>query len=429
MAEDKLSNIKALLYGYGNLMGIGSALIVQWLLYYYCPPKESGLSPLAPMVAMGTVILFGRIIDAISDPLIGYWSDKTVTRWGRRKPFIVIGFILMALSQILIWIPIVHYESIINVLYAAVLLGIFWFGYTAAIAPYLALLPEIATSTEERVRLSAFQAFFSQISLVISGVIVPILLGILGFLSTSLVLTIVATTSMLAVVLAIKERISSREKIATKMNIIEAVKATAMNKVFIYYLVPTAILVLSTTMLQMTLPYVVTVSAGLDKKNVSLFYFPLIIVSVITLPIYKKLAVKMGKKKLYLFGMSMFIIPTLMLALTGMIPIDPRIYLLATGVIAGLFVTPLLMLPNAFIADITDIDEEKTGYRREAIYFGTQGLITKTMAGLAGILTSMFLQFLGYGQGADLGIRAIYIFGGLILLPAILIFRKYPLTK
>ncbi len=55
----------------------------------------------------------------------------------------------------------------------------------------------------------------------------------------------------------------------------------------------------------------------------------------------------------------MFIIPTLMLALTGMIPIDPRIYLLATGVIAGLFVTPLLMLPNAFIADITDIDEEK----------------------------------------------------------------------
>ncbi len=51
------------------------------------------------------------------------------------------------------------------------------------------------------------------------------------------------------------------------------------------------------------------------------------------------------------------------------------------------------------------------------------------MAGLAGILTSMFLQFLGYSQGADLGIRAIYIFGGLILLPAILIFRKYPLTK
>ncbi len=168
------------------------------------------------MVAMGTVILFGRIIDAISDPLIGYWSDKTVTRWGRRKPFIVIGFILMALSQILIWIPIVHYESIINVLYAAILLGIFWFGCTAAVAPYLALLPEIATSTEERVRLSAFQAFFSQISLVISGVSVPILLGILGFLSTSLVLTIVATTSMLTVVLAIKERISSREKLLLK---------------------------------------------------------------------------------------------------------------------------------------------------------------------------------------------------------------------
>ena len=381
------------------------------------------------MVAMGAVILFGRIIDAVSDPLIGYWSDKTVTRWGRRKPFIVIGFILMALSQILIWLPIVHYESIINVIYAGILLGVFWFGYTAAIAPYLALLPEIATSTEERVRLSAFQAFFSQISLVIGGVIVPILLGMMGFLNTSVVLTIVAITSMLAVVLAIKERISSGEKIATKMNLIEAVKATATNNVFIYYLIPTAILVLSTTMLQMALPYVVTVSAGLNKEDVAFFYFPLIIVSVITLPIYKKLTDRMGKKKLYIIGMGLFIIPTLLLALTGLIPIDPRIYLLVTGVIGGLFITPLLMLPNAFIADITDIDEEKTGYRREAIYFGTQGLITKTMAGLAGVLTSVFLEFLGYSQGMDLGIRAVYIFGGLILIPAILIFRKYPLVK
>lgn len=100
-----------------------------------------------------------------------------------------------------------------------------------------------------------------------------------------------------------------------------------------------------------------------------------------------------------------------------------------TGIIAGLFVTPLLMLPNAIIADITDVDEQITGYRREAIYFGTQGLITKTMAGLAGVTASFLMGIFGYAPGHDLGIRLVYIVGALLLVPAVLIFDNYPIKK
>ncbi len=429
MGKDELSFLKSLAYGYGYLMGVGSALIVQWLLYYYCPPEESGLKPLAPIVSMGIVMLFGRIIDAVSDPLIGYWSDKTVTRWGRRRPFIVVGFVLMALSMVLVWIPLVPYESMVNVFYVAVLLAVFWFGYTAAIAPYLALLPEIAPDREGRVKLSTFQAFFSQVSLIISGVVVPILLGVLGFLNTSMVLALIGLTAMVSVVAVVREKHVSREKIASKISLWEAVRVTATNRVFIFYLVPTAILVLSTTMLQTALSYAVTVSAGLEKKDVSLFYLPLILLSILTLPLYKKLAVRIGKKKLYLISMALFIIPTIMISLVGIVPIDPRLYLLLNGAVAGVFVTPLLMLPNAIIADITDVDEEITGYRREAMYFGTQGLVTKTMAGLASILVSLLLGFFGYAPGNDLGIRLVYIIGGLLLVPAAIIFTRYPIEK
>ncbi len=424
-----VSNLQAFIYGYGTLMGVGSALIVQWLLYYYCPPEESGLKLLAPIVAMGIVMLFGRIIDAVSDPLIGYWSDKTVTRWGRRRPFIVVGFVLMALSMVLVWIPLVPYESMVNVFYVAVLLAVFWFGYTAAIAPYLALLPEIAPDREGRVRLSTFQTFFSQVSLIISGVVVPILLGILGFLNTSVVLALIGLTAMVSVVAVVREKHVSREKIASKISLWEAVRVTATNRVFIFYLVPTAILVLSTTMLQTALSYAVTVSAGLEKKDVSLFYLPLILLSILTLPVYKKLAVRIGKKKLYLISMALFIIPTIMISLVGIVPIAPRLYLLLNGAVAGVFVTPLLMLPNAIIADITDVDEEITGYRREAMYFGTQGLVTKTMAGLASVLVALLLGFFGYAPGNDLGIRLVYIIGGLLLVPAAIIFTRYPIEK
>ncbi|MEM4627700.1 MAG: MFS transporter [Ignisphaera sp.] len=429
MSGEGISNLKAFLYGYGNLMGIGSSLIVGWLLYYYCPPENSDLPLLAPIVVMGAAMLFGRAIDAISDPLIGYWSDRTLSRWGRRRPFILAGFIAMTFSQVAVWRPLVQGYSLWNAVYASTLLGIFWFGYTAAIAPYLALLPEIASSSSDRVKLVAYQTLFSQLSLVIGGVAVPVLLGRLGYLNTSIVLTIIATTSMLPIVLVFREKPIAREKIAEKLDLWRALRITYTNRVFIVYLIPTALLVLSTTIVQIVLPYLVTVSAGLEASYVAIVYLPLIAVSILTLPLYRKLASRYGKKRVYMLGMALFAIPTIATSLVGIVSVEPVVFLVAMGALFGFFATPLLMLPNAFIADITDIDEKITGYRREAIYFGAQGFVTKSMAGLAGVLSSIFLEYLGYTTGADLGIRISFIFSSLILVPAVVVFSRYPLAE
>ena len=429
MSEEGVSSLKALIYGAGTLMGVGSSMIVSWLLFYYCPPPETGLIILAPIAAMGVVILFGRFIDAISDPIIGWWSDRTITRWGRRRPFIFFGFLTMLFSQILIWIPLVHKLSLINVLYAAIMDGIFWFGYTAAINPYLALIPEIAKKPEDRVKLTTFQAFFSQISLVIGGVIVPLLIAALGFVRTAAVLGIIGFSVMVPLLLVIKEKPPEEKKIATGMGMYRALLLTFKNKVFLLYLIPTAILFLSATMIQMEIPYAVKVLAGFPKKYVSLFYLPLIITAIISLPFYKKASAKYGKKKLYLMAMTCFMIPAFLMAFIGYIPVNPLIMIIALGAVAGVFVAPLYIFPNAIIADITDIDEQMTGYRREAIYFGSQGLITKTMAGLAGVLTGSLMGFLGYSPEHDLGIRASFILAALVLIIAVLIFRKYPIEK
>ncbi|MCS7110934.1 MAG: MFS transporter [Ignisphaera sp.] len=429
MSRGEVSNLRALLYGYGSLMGVGSSLVVGWLLYYYCPPGNSGVEPLAPIVIMGAAMLFGRVVDAISDPLVGYWSDKTLTRWGRRRPFIVAGFTAMAASQVAVWRPPIHGYSIWNAVYASVLLGVFWFGYTAAVAPYLALLPEIALAPGERVKLVAYQTLFSQLSLIIGGVAVPILLGTLGYISTSLVLTAIAASSMISIVLPFRERSIGRDRIAKGLNLWRALKITYTNKVFLAYLIPTALLVLSTTMAQIALPYLVTVSAGLDKSYVAIVYLPMIAISVLTLPLYRKLTSRYGKKRIYMAGMVLFIIPTTAVSIVGIAGVEPALFLMAVGVLFGFFVTPLLMLPNAFIADITDIDEKITGYRREAIYFGAQGFITKSMAGLAGVLISLLLEHLGYTPGADLGIRMSFVLSGLLLIPAVAIFSRYPLKE
>ncbi len=217
-------------------MGVGSGIIVQWLLYYYSPPKNAGMTVYTPLFAMGIVMLFVRIVDAVSDPLIGWWSDRTYTRWGRRKPFIVAGCLLMALSQTLIWLPPIHGETIINADYAAALLGVFWFGFIAAIAPYLALLPKTSKDEDERIKLTSLQALFLQLSAVINGLVVPlILLKYLGFFLTSVVLTIIMFASMLSLVLTIKEKVAP-DKVARSLGFFEAITLTLKDRVFITYL-------------------------------------------------------------------------------------------------------------------------------------------------------------------------------------------------
>jgi len=425
----KLSRAKAIYYGLGNLMGVGSGLIVQWLMYYYSPPKNAGLTPLAPIVIMGMVFLFGRAIDAISDPLIGWWSDRTYTRWGRRKPFIVAGCILMALSQTLIWLPPVHAISLINATYAAVMLGIFWFGFTAAIAPYLALLPEIAEDDAERIRLTSYQALFLQISIVITGLIVPLfLLRYLGFFWTSIVLTIIMFLAMIPLVLVIKERITPN-KVAKELGFFEAIKLTFKNRVFITYLVMIFFLQLAINMMNLVLPYGVTVLGGLQKYYVGYFYIPLLIVSLATLPIYKSISVQWGKNKVFMMSMIGLSIASIIASFIGIIPVNPLLMIVIIGGFVGVFIIPQFMMPNTFIAEISDLDESMTGYRREAVYFGVQGLIWKSAAGAAALLSGWVMGTYGYNPGHDLGVRLVYIISSILLVVAAAVLTKYRIEK
>ena len=71
-SRGRVPTLTSLVYGAANLRGVGSGLIVSWLLYFYCPPETAKAIAYAPIMAMGAVILFGRVVDAVSDPLIRY---------------------------------------------------------------------------------------------------------------------------------------------------------------------------------------------------------------------------------------------------------------------------------------------------------------------------------------------------------------------
>ncbi|MCK4926780.1 MFS transporter, partial [Candidatus Aerophobetes bacterium] len=110
---NRLTLAQKLMYasGYMGIILINTTLM--WAMYFYAPPGGS-LTSLLPIKLFGLVMLGGRIFDALTDSLVGHWSDRARTRWGRRTPFIVFASLPLFISFVLIWAPPTGEASVLN---------------------------------------------------------------------------------------------------------------------------------------------------------------------------------------------------------------------------------------------------------------------------------------------------------------------------
>ncbi len=140
--EKDLEKIKGKRFFLYNLSTTGWVLLDSiWLTFaiaFLLPPKERVAEGMVPFVSnerffgvitvLGAAILFGRIIDAIADPLVAFWSDCSTSRFGRRRFFLIIGGLPLAISTVLIFFPPVDHTSFINGIYLAIVFGLYFFS-------------------------------------------------------------------------------------------------------------------------------------------------------------------------------------------------------------------------------------------------------------------------------------------------------------
>ncbi len=175
---------------------IGSQAIAQtrnlWLLFFLVPPRESGLPSavpglsvgpieLDPRVFVGLLLTAGRFIEALDDPIIGWWSDRTRSRWGRRIPFVLFATPFYALFFALLWLNPWGNAHFGNAIYVFVILELFFLCNTLSGGPYESLLPEIATTHEDRMRVVASQFYFGILGAVLGLVLTGVISDLFGF--------------------------------------------------------------------------------------------------------------------------------------------------------------------------------------------------------------------------------------------------------
>lgn len=400
-------------------------IVITWLMYYYITSPEGG-EPLLMPVVFGTIMLLGRVVDAVADPMVALWSDNFNGRLGRRIPFMLVGGILYFFVFVALFYPPVAGQSVFNALYLILMIGLYFFLFTVYVCPYLALLPELARSSRDRVDLATLRAVFSLLGVAIALVGSGLLIALLGFKGMIWSLGLLGLLLMYLPAL-VKEKDYAQSLPAT-LGLIEAVKTTFKNRAFRIYLVGNATFWFGFNIITLGLSFYVTVLLGLQEEQTSIFFAVTFGMAALTFPIINILAKKMGPKIVMVISMFLFVLVLPFFYLLGgsYLGLSPFNFGLLIMGFAGIPLASLFVLPDAIVASITDVEESLSGQRREAMYFGTQGFVLKIVMGLSSFITGLLMHFFGQTVASPLGIQLTGPVAAFFILLGGLAFMRYP---
>lgn len=431
---------KQIAYAFG-MMGwsIMINLISVILVYLYLPPGTSGLPILitqAAVFGMFNVIAIitasGRLIDAIYDPLIAQFSDRSKNPKGRRIPLMKLAILPSLVFCFLVFYPLKQEVSSLNIIWLVIMLVGFYMASTTYIIPYNALLPELAKGSAEKIRLATWQST----GYVFGIAIASNAFNLADFLQhqfmwsrlASLQVTVLILASLAAVFMYVTVRAIDEKKYSNSqpsaVPLKSALKQTLTNKNFLLFIVADFSYFIAVTIITSGLMYFVTVLLQLEETIGNKLMIMMVLVSFVFYPVVNYLAKKIGKKIIVVFSLALLSIIFLGIYFLGKSDMDHTLQIYLLIAFAAIPLASLNILPNAILAEIIEKDGLDTGQNKEAIYFAVRYFFVK-IAQTFGI--ALFATFLIYGKdvGNDFGIRLNGILGFILCLTAALIFTRF----
>lgn len=412
------------------LITLGSTTIWSvlsgWLLYFYMPPEGT---PLVPVAFYGVAMIVTRIVDAIIDPPIGYLSDYTRSRWGRRLPFMFASALPMLVFFVLLWTPPMQGESIWNLVYLVVVFELYNVAYSFLQIPYGALLPELALTDHHRVRISAWNASFEMVSMLLGG-FVGLVIEKLSYVRAALVYAVAMLPFFYLPFLVLRERPGRQIAVTERLDFRKSLSVTLRNRAFLVYTATWALYWSTMTFVQSAIPFIATEICLLTRADTMYFYIPAVLISLVCYPLITWLSGRLGKWRVYTGSLlaSAVVLPGLML-IGDWLPVPLKVQGVFWVILEAVAVSGAVMLPSAFVAEITDHDESLTGQRREGAYYATWGFLDNIITGVASALLPLLL-LLGRSRSdphGPLGVRMVGVAGGIMMFAAFLVFLRYPL--
>ena len=419
------------------------SILMTFYVAFLLPPKEQiaeGMIQFIPnrrylgiVTVLGSIMIFGRIVDAVTDPLVASLSDRSKSPLGRRRTFLLIGALPLAASVILIFFPPVPSASIANGFYLALIFGLYFFFFTVYVGPYLSLIPELGHTNKARINMTTSQAYFSLIGAGMVMIGGPLLVGhfmktvspVISYRKMAVIFALTgAVIAYLAVIVVDEKRFSDAKP--SKTPLLESFKKTISSKPFVIYLVSNIALWFLFNIVRSSAIHIGITLLGGNEAFASNMFSILIVSAAICFPIVGMIARKYGKKLTMISGLLSFAVFSVAVSLSGLTFVDARVWGLTSIALMGFPVAVLMVIPNVLLSDLCDLDYRITGERREAMYFGVQGFFMKLNLGISTATLAFLYSAFGKDISNPLGVRLAPIVGSVIAVIGIAAMINYP---
>lgn len=384
-------------------LNITAGLFGAWTLTFYI--RIVGISPLLWSICM----LIYLIWNAVNDPIFGFMSDRTYTRFGRRIPYLVLCGPLLSLSFVLLFSSPIHNQQWVYFIWLLVTMISYDTFFTLVSINFNSLIIELTIDPQERAKINIFTGIGGGFGVALTYVL-PILFinfNLVPFsLNRSMFQTIVMTLSIFSVVsiavtaFGIKEPLELVPEKSEKLNIWYCTKKTLRNRAFLTFVMFNFVMTYMVFAIQSNLPFymgdVLNVSSDNLLASMPLLLF--ILFSVIGYPVGLLLNKKKGNKRATFYLSLLVILGFMMITFSNSV-----ILANISFIILGFGYSGQTLLVPTLLGDIIDKDELETGQRREGTYFGINALITKPAQSVSFAVSGLILYLTNYNESLPIG--------------------------
>ncbi|PNR98661.1 sugar transporter [Petrotoga mexicana DSM 14811] len=379
MKSKKLPLKTKLFYASGDIFGGGAFNIINFF-YAIFLTDVIGLK----MQYIAPILLIGKIWDAVTDPLMGFITDNTRTRFGRRRPYLLAGTFLIFISFFILWYPASFPNQLGKFIYALIAYIAFTTVYTMVMTPYTALGAELTLDYHERTSLNSYRLAFSLAAGLVCAVLPMLIVNAFsdirtGYIMMAITFGLIFSIPWIGVFLFTKERKEfSKEKSTFNFfnMFFEPFKIKSFRLLIAMYLFAyLSIDVVSTIFAYYTKYYI-----G-NEGLLPIALGALFITEIVFIPFYAFIAKKTSKNISYILGALVWCVAGFILFT---LPPDVTMFhiiLMAATIGAG--VSGVAVMPHTIFGDVTDVAELKFGKREEGTLSGLMTFVRKVASGLA----------------------------------------------
>lgn len=418
-------------YAVGDLYGGGAFFIIGALFLVFL----TDVAKITPALA-GTIILIGKVWDAVTDPTMGYISDNTKSKHGRRRIYFLIGIIPIFLSWFLLWSSFGLSSDVAKFIYYLLVYLLFNTVFTLVMVPYNSMPSEMTNQYQERSKLITIRMLFSQGGMLLGAVLPLTIINFfdsnpsLGYMVMATIFGLIFSIPWIFVFFGTFEKKHIFEvteklplpKVAKKIS--KDFGSTLKNKSLRIHTSMYIAAYVSMDIFNALLIYFIRDYLN-QYKNYQVLLGVVVIIQMLSLFIVMKLVNKFGNAKTYRIHATIWMVAVFALFMINQnIPIWA---LLIVGAFVGLGLSGCVMTPYNMLAFVVDADEMITTKRREGIYAGMMTFMRKIAQAVALFLVGVGLEAVNYQEPINevvqtqtpetlLGIRLMFLLGPVILL-------------